>query len=123
MTKADRRHGALRDRFHFQKRSDADDGFGTVLPGAGPFVTQFTLNIALDARRGTETVIASRLQGVQPYFVTARWSVQLLGITNAWQLVSARENDTRVLNVVSIPADPDGQRKWLEFVATMGPPS
>lgn len=123
MTKANRRHGALRDRFHFQKRGDSADGFGSVVKNAGAFVTIFTENLSLDGRRGNETVIASRLQGIQPYFVTVRWSTHMLAVDNGWQLIGAREDDNRKLNVISPPTDPDGKRQWLEFVATAGPPS
>ncbi len=111
--------GMLRDRFHFQKRSDANDGFRTV-KGAGPFSTQFTESIGLEARRGGETVIASKLQGVQPYSALVRWSPKMLAVTNGWQLLDARVGGTRVLNIVSAPADPDGKRQWLEFMVTEG---
>ena len=122
MGKNERRHGALRDRLHFQKRGTVDDGWGNALPG-GPFETVFTADCNLMSRQGKEEIVAQQLTGVQPFMLTARWSQRMVGVTNAWQLVGARAEDTRVFNVVSLPADPDGKRQWVEFMVTIGKPS
>lgn len=115
-----RRAGALRQRLHFQRRQDADDGWGQVIPGAGEFATEFTLSAALRPRTGGETVTAARLSGRQPFIVTIRWAKQVLDVTTAWQLVDAR-NANRVLNIVSPLADPDGSNHWLEFLVEESP--
>lgn len=117
------RHGALRDRFHFQKRAGNNDGFGNTNPQAGPFETQFTTDIGLEARNGGEQIIAQRMQGVQPYNAVVRWSKRMLTVNNAWQLLDAREGGTRRLNVLNTPVDPDGKRQWLVFLVTDGKPS
>lgn len=122
MGKNEQRHGALRDRLHFQRRASEDDGWGNDLP-SGPFTTQFTADVNLMARQGTESVVASQLTGVQPFVATVRWSVGMSRITNAWQLVGARADDTRVFNVISLPTDPDGKRQWLQFMVAEGKPS
>lgn len=122
MVDSKRRHGALRDRFHFQKREVADDGFGNSVP-AGEFETQFTTDIGLTPRNGSEVVIAERLRGIQPYVAVVRWSTRMLSLDNAWQLLDARQGGTRILNVLSNPVDPDGKRQWLEFLVSDGKPS
>jgi head-tail adaptor len=111
-----RRAGALRDRLHFQRRATADDGFGNQVPGGGAFATQFTLRAALVPRTGSEAVTAARLEGRQPYVVTVRHSPVLEDVTVAWRLVDAN-NANRVFNIASPPADPDGRRAWVEFLA------
>ena len=117
-----RRYGALRERLHFQRRADGNDGMGGTIPGAGAFATAFTVSAGLRPRTGGEAVTAARLDGRQPFVVTVRWSQQMLNVTTAWQLADAR-NDNRVLNIISPPADPDGRRQWLEFLAEEGRPS
>lgn len=117
-----RRAGALRERLHFQRRGDGNDGMGGVIPGAGPFATVYTVWAALRPRTGSEAVTAARLAGRQPYIVTIRWARHMLDVTTAWQIVDAR-NPNRVLNIRSPLADPDGKNQWLEFLAEEGPPS
>ena len=117
-----RRTGALRDRLHFQKRGNGDDGMGTTIPGAGEFETQFTYAAGMQPRSGGESVDAARLGGRQPYVVRVRNTGETRTVTVAWQLVDAR-NGSRVFAVVSPPADPDGRNQWLEFLATEGAPS
>lgn len=122
MADARRRRGALRERLHFQQRSDGNDGMGSTIPGAGPFATVYTVAAGLTPRTGGETVTAARLSGRQPYIVLIRWARHMLDVTTAWRLVDAR-NPNRVLNVISPPADPDGSNHWLEFLAEEGRPT
>ena len=110
--------GVLRDRLHFQRRAMGDDGFGNVTP-SGDFETQFTVWAGLTPRVGGEEVTAARLAGRQPYVCLVRNSSQMKDVTVGWQLVDARDQD-RVFNIASPPADPDGTRAWLEFIAVQG---
>jgi head-tail adaptor len=119
MADAERRHGALRERLHFQKRGDGDDGMGTVIPGIGDFETVFTAYSGMRPRTGGEEVTAARLAGRQPYVVTVRNSSQTRAVTTAWRLVDAR-NENRIFAISSPLADPDGKNQWLEFIATEG---
>jgi head-tail adaptor len=114
--------GALNDRMHFQNRSAIDDGWGNSSAGQGEFETQFTRYAALRPRIGGEAVTAARLDGRQPYVVTVHYDRQVLGVTTSWRLVD-KNNANRVLNIISPPADPDGTRQWLEFLAEDGKPS
>lgn len=110
--------GALRERMEFQARATADDGFGNQIP-AGPFETRFTYWAGMRPLRGSEAVMAARLDWRQPYVVTVRNTTQTRGVTVAWQLVDAR-NANRVFAITSPPADPDGKNAWLEFIVTEG---
>jgi len=114
-----RRTGALRERVHCQSPAGVDDGWGTPLPGAGEFATQFTISAAMRPRTGGEAVDAARLGGRQPYVVTVRNTSQTRKISTAWRLVDARD-DSRVFAITSPPADPDGKNAWLEFIAVEG---
>ncbi|WP_196258571.1 head-tail adaptor protein [Pelagibacterium limicola] len=114
-----RRAGATRARVTFQKRGDADDGWGKVQPGAGDWEDQFTVWVGLAPMRGTETVMAARLQGQQPYVLTVRQSSQTRQITAAWRAVDARD-PKRVFAITAPPADPDGRRAWLEMIVNHG---
>lgn len=114
--------GGLREMLHFQSRPAQDDGWGNDTAGQGDFATQFTRFAALRPRTGGEAVTAARLDGRQPYVVTVHYDPAILGVTTAWRLVDIG-TPNRVFNVVSPPADPDGQRRWLEFLAEEGRPS
>lgn len=114
--------GALRERLHFQSRPSVDDGWGNSNVGQGEFTTQFTRWAALQPRVGGEAVTAARLDGRQPYLVTVRHGSDMRNVTTAWRLVD-KNNTDRVFNIISPPADPDGRREWLEFLAEEGRPS
>lgn len=117
-----KRAGALRDRLHFQQRTSVSDGFGNTLPGAGPYETRFTVMAAMRPLRGSEAVMASRLEGRQPYAVTVRAFAGLRDVTTDWRLVDAR-NINRVFDITSPLSDPDGEGKWLEFLVMEGGPT
>ncbi len=108
----------MRERLHFQRRGVGDDGLGHQVP-SGPFATVFTVSAAMRPLQGTEAVMASRLQGRQPYVVTVRKSSQTAPVTAAWRLVDARNAD-RVFAIAAPPADPDGRNAWLEILVTEG---
>lgn len=123
MAENNRRAGALRERLHFQRRGDGDDGMGgPPQPGTGEFATVFTASAGLRPRVGGEAVDAARLGGRQPFVMTVRYSQQMADVTPAWQLLDAR-NEGRVLSIISPLADPDGKNQWLECLVQEGPPS
>lgn len=115
---ANQRMGALRERMEFQERQSADDGWGNPVPGAGSWVTQFTADAAFRPLRGSEQVMADRLNGVQPYIVTIRSHAASKKITAGWRLKDVRSS--RVFAVASPIADPDGKNQWLEFLIREG---
>lgn len=109
--------GSLRYLLEFQKRTDGDDGYGGAIPGTGPFATVFTASASLTPLRGSEPVMADRLQGVRPYVCRIRNSNAARAITTAWQVV---DRNGTIYQVKEPPADPDGKRAWLEFIVSVG---
>ncbi|SMF53267.1 Phage head-tail joining protein [Xaviernesmea oryzae] len=110
--------GSLRARLNFQKRGDSDDGMGTVIPGVGPYATVFTDAVELIPRMGSEAVMASRLQGVQPYTARVRASSWTRQVTPAWRAVDARNG--AVYAIVSPFVDLDQKGAYLEGLLTVG---
>lgn len=79
--------GALRDRYTFQKRAlDAND------EPKGAWEDQFTVSAETLYLKGTEPVIAMRLEGVQPVVLTIRDETRTRLITTAWRAVDARDS-------------------------------
>lgn len=103
----------MREKLHFQARTEVDDGFGNVT--SGPFQTVFTEPARLRPGLGSETVQAARLQGVQPYTITIRSSARTRAITPAWRAVDAR-NASRIFDIKAI-ANPDEWGRDLSIVA------
>lgn len=114
------RAGDLRQRLAFQRRGTADDGYGKDVGGA--YETQFEERAGLRPLRGTETIMAARLQGLQHYTVRVRQSARTRMISTAWRIVDARDA-TRVFAITSPPIDPDQKGLWLEMVAVEGQPT
>lgn len=108
--------GKLSSRIAFQKREKADDGFGMEV--VGDFVTQFTVWAQLTPRLGSETVIAARLQGVQPYTIRVRMSSQTRLIDATWRAVNAATG--QAYSIVSPPVDIDQKNAYLDILATSG---
>lgn len=109
--------GALRSRVHFQKRATTESPW---LPGQtteGDFETVFTCAAEFVPLRGSETVMASRLQGVQPYIVRVRQSSQTRQVETNWKIVDARDGREFAIKAIT---DPDQKRAWLEFLVEQG---
>lgn len=112
--------GSLRGLVHCQELGNVDDGYGNTNDG---WLTKATVAAGFMPLRGTETVMAARLAGKQPYVVTIRSSDQTRAMTPAWRLVDARaglKEDGKPKRVFDISAisDPDGKGAWLEVLAT-----
>ena len=120
MARATNNSAQFRSRLHFQKRSVADDGYGN--PVAGKFETVFSPRAQMIARNGTETVMAERLQGVQPYTVRIRYSAQAAAITADWRIVDARKPE-RVFAITAPPVNVDDEDRWIELLVSEGKPS
>jgi len=79
--------GRLSERVAFLELVTGDDGYGGVTTG---YVERFTEAARLEPRMGSEPVMASRLQGIQPYTLTVRSSERTRAVTPAWRAVNAR---------------------------------
>lgn len=108
--------GPLRDRLHMQSRGLVDDGFGNEVPG-GEFETRFTVWGNLRPLHGSESVMASRLAGKQPYLITVRGSSDMRQVNAAWRIVD-KNNTDRIFAITAPPTEPE--RGWIEILATEG---
>jgi head-tail adaptor len=80
--------GKFRDLLAFEVRQAIDDGMGNEV--SGDFVEQFRDHAEMAALRGSETVMASRLSGKQPFLVTVRCHTNTMRVTPDWRAVNAR---------------------------------
>lgn len=80
--------GNLRARLSFQAREEVDDGYGNTV--SGDFKEQFQDHAEMKALKGGEAVIASRLQGKQPFLISVRSHTNTRRITTDWRAVNAR---------------------------------
>ncbi|MDB5733343.1 MAG: phage head-tail adaptor [Variovorax sp.] len=107
--------GDLRDRMRFERRAVTADEYGNDVAGA--FEPQFTRWAQLVPARGSEQVIASRLEGVQPVTVRVRWDSQTGSITPDWRAVDTRSGRVYAIKTA---ADPDRRRQWMEMLCVSG---
>lgn len=108
--------GKLRSLLAFQRRGEVEDDYGNVQ--VGKWGTAFTAHAELIPLRGGEAVMASRLDGRQPYVIRIRSSSQSRAVDASWQIVDAR-NESRVFAIKAI-VDPDNKNAWLDITATLG---
>lgn len=108
--------GDLRECIEFQQRGMEDDGFGNVTP-SGPYATVFTAAARRVILKGGETVMASRLTGVQTVVFTIRYQQAAIdAVDNTWQLRDARKGT--LYNVKSV--EPDPAYAWVTILAEKG---
>lgn len=89
--------GRLYERVRFEKPFRTSDGYGGFEDG---WETQFTLGAHYTWLRGTETVLAARLEGRQPTVIRVRASSDTRGITTDWRAVDERSGE--IFNIRSI---------------------
>ena len=106
--------GSLSERIGFEAEVEGDDGFGGVVVG---FAEQFVEPARLEPRVGSETVIASRLQGLQPYTMTVRSSERTRTITPAWR---ARNKRTDEVYAIKAAVNIDERNEWIELLVVQG---
>lgn len=117
------RAGLLRGRVHLQQRTTEPDPWGGD-PRPGDYATVATVAAEFMPLRGGEAVVASRLQGIQPYIVRVRQSSQTRQVKTDWRLVDARAPappaaGSRVFAIKAI-TDPDQKRQWLDLLVQEG---
>jgi SPP1 family predicted phage head-tail adaptor len=110
--------GGMRSRLRFEMRpKQADDGNGNT---EGAWEEQFCSAAKVEPLKGSETVIAARLAGVQPVIITIWSHCRARQVTNAWRCV-----DTRTGAVYNIQAavNPDQNNRLIELLAQTGVPT
>lgn len=101
----------LDNRVAFDERQQIDDGYGNF---KGAFVEVFTCWAAFTYLRGTEAVIAARLQGRQPLIVRVRLTTQTERVDHDWQM----RHGADVYAVRSVI--PTEDRRWLDIAVERG---
>ncbi len=105
--------GELRSRFAFLSVETVTDDLGTR---RGAPAVQFTVWGRLTALRGTEEVMASRLQSRQPCILRVRQSDQTRAVTADWQV----RDDAGTLYAIRTVTDPDQRRAWFDILVESG---
>ncbi|MBA8838171.1 phage head closure protein [Ochrobactrum sp. RH2CCR150] len=115
--------GSLNCRLTFQVRQDVDDGFGGT---RGEWVDQFTVQGRLEPRYGSnaESVMAARMQSMQPYNLTIRSSTEARQITASWRVYDVRAGKTgdkpnRVFGIKTA-VNPDERGQYIEMLVIEG---
>lgn len=106
--------GKLRELIAFERRDPVDDGAGNEI--SGPWIEQCRANAELLPLRGGEAVLASRLQGKQPYLITVRWSLASSEVTPDWRAVDARSGAIYAIQ----SAVPRERRDYIDMICVAG---
>ncbi len=115
--------GSLNCRLTFQRREQISDEWGGT---RGEWVDQFTVPGRLEPRYGSnsESVMAARMQSMQPYNLTIRGSSAARQITASWRAYDARAGKTgdkpnRVFGIKTV-VNPDERNQYLEMLVVEG---
>ena len=106
--------GSLSERIGFEAEVEGDDGYGGVVVGWNEV---FVEPGRLEPRVGSETVIASRLQGLQPFTMTVRSNERTRAITPAWR---ARNKRSGVVYEIKAAVNIDERNQWIELLVVQG---
>lgn len=114
-----RRAGQLRERVYFERREDADDGYGTEEGTFARLYPAVSGSVAAEIMpvRGREQVLAARLTGTTVYEITVRWCTALAGLKEDDRCVNDRTGE--IYNIRAI-VNPDMKRRWLALTCEAG---
>ncbi|MEZ0212439.1 MAG: head-tail adaptor protein [Xanthobacteraceae bacterium] len=107
--------GELRGIVAWEYRMAVNDRLGD--PNSGPWAEAFRCSARLTPLVGSEAVIASRLQGVQPYLIRVRVSSQTRQITTEWRARNARTGVEMAIKTIS---NRDEKGQFLDIMAVEG---
>ncbi|MGH6774780.1 head-tail adaptor protein [Brucella tritici] len=115
--------GSLNCRLTFQRREQISDEWGGT---RGEWVDQFTVPGRLEPRYGSnaESIMAARMQSMQPYNLTIRGSTAARQVTASWRAYDARAGKTgdkpnRVFGIKTA-VNPDERGQYLEMLVVEG---
>lgn len=115
--------GSLNCRLTFQRRETINDPDGST---RGEWIDQFTVPARLQPRYGSnaESLMASRMQSMQPYNLTIRSSGQARQVTSSWRAYDTRAGKTgvepnRVFGIKTV-VNPDERDAMLEMLVIEG---
>lgn len=117
--------GQLYQRVAFDERQLASDGYGNV---DGDFAQVFSCRAGFTYLRGSEAVIASRLEGRQPVVVRVRASPETREVAPEWRMRDLENGEWAdsgetvwtgpIYAVRSVAETPD--RMWLDIMVESG---
>jgi len=99
----------LTERVRFDRRTDADDGYGNTKGAWATFIE--SRRAKLHPTRGGEQVIAARLQGVSAWDCWVRFDPQTRRLTTDDRVVDARD-ETKTF-AIRFVGDLAGDKTWL----------
>lgn len=105
--------GLLYDKVAFDQRVSHDDGYGNQVD---EWVEQFTRRAQLIYLRGSESVLAERLESRQPVVVRIRKSADTMRINEDWQMRNARTGEALNIRTVSY----DVSRGMIDLLCETG---
>lgn len=108
--------GDLRESIRLEAREDVEDEYGNV---QGMWVTKLTAPARVRVLKGSETVMAGRLQGTQTAVISLRNQPLLATAQTGWRAVNARSGQT--YNIRSVT--PDERGAMVDLLVESGIPS
>jgi len=109
---------SYREKLRFEKRTiGTDDGYGNREQA---WAEQFTEMARVQFMKGSESVIASRLAGVQPVIITIRSSAASRLVEPNWRAVNVRSG---VIYNLRAGANFDDHNRDIQFIADSGVPT
>ncbi|WP_336747763.1 head-tail adaptor protein [Aureimonas altamirensis] len=103
----------LFERVAWSARIEEDDGYGNT---QSDWQDQFETRAAFTYLRGSESVIAARLEGRQPIIVRVRSSSDTRKITTDWQMRDVRAGTIHAVRSI-IPTE---DRMWIDITTETG---
>lgn len=108
--------GLFIHRLQFEARAEpSNDGYGNTIAGA--WTMQFETRCGLTFLKGSETVIASRLEARSPVIIALRNSSNARQVTHEWRAVDVR---TGAIYHIKERPRPSDDRSMLEMMAEAG---
>jgi head-tail adaptor len=109
--------GSLREKFTIRRATLADDGYGGQTQ---TWADLLTAAASVQFMRGSETVIAARLQARQPAILTLRTSEAARSVRPEDKAVNDRTGE--VFNIRELPRESRNSRGYLEMLVESGVP-
>jgi head-tail adaptor len=106
--------GDLIYQLQFSQRIEEDDGFGNTIAG---WHIEFEARCAVTPAKGSETVVAARLEGHTTINITIRNSANARRITADWQAKDVRRG---IVYQIKSPPFPTDDRAYLRMMAMSG---
>lgn len=109
------RSEAMRERFRIERYAGTDDGYGNQV---GSWQVLFIAWGGIRFMRGSEPVVAARLNARQPAILTIRNSEQARSIKASDRAVNARTGE--VFNIRELPREARENRGFVEMLVEAG---